>query len=128
MPKFMCALFSLIVLLIAANCSNDKAMPAEYHVSALPQPNDVQVTINDGVTAVSWQIGVSEKVTGFVVTFTDEFGIDRDRSVADPAARSFEDDGSLSLQSGAGYVVRVRAVDSHDFWGRPSEPLTLNVP
>ena len=128
MPRSMRPLFSLIMLLIAANCSNDTSMPAEYHVSALPQPNDVQVTINDGVTAVSWQIGASEKVTGFVVTFTDAFGIDLDRSVLDPTARSFEDDGSLLLQSGAGYVIRVRAVDSQDFWGRPSEPFTLTVP
>ncbi len=128
MLKIMQLLLSSALLLAASSCSNDKEMPAQYHSGLLPQPTGVEVTLENGVVSVSWQIASTENVVGFVVSFTDPSGISETKSVEDSAARSYEDDGSLSLESGSGYLIHVWAVDESDFFGQKSEPFTLIVP
>ena len=128
MLKIMRHFFIIALAVTTASCSNDKELPAQYHRGLLPQPSDVEATVEDGAATVSWQIASAENVVGFVVSFTDPSGISETKSVEDPAARSFEDDGSLSLESGAGYLVHVWAVDQRDFFGPQSDPFTLIVP
>ena len=128
MLKIMQLLLSIALLLVAASCSNDKEMPAQYHSDLLPQPSEVEATVENGVATVTWQIATAENVIGFVVSFTDPSGISKTKSVEDVAARSFVDDGSLSLESGSGYMIHVWAVDEHDFFGQKSDPFTLIVP
>ena len=128
MLKIMQLLLSIALLLAAASCSNDKEMPAQYHSGLLPQPSEVEATVENGVATVTWQIAAAENVVGFVVSFTDPSGISETKSVEDAGARSFGDDGSLSLESGSGYLIHVWAVDERDFFGQKSDPFTLIVP
>ena len=128
MLKIMQLLLSIALLLAAASCSNDKEMPAQYHSDLLPQPSEVEATVENGVATVTWQIATAENVIGFVVSFTDPSGISEAKSVEDAAARAFVDDGSLSLESGSVDMIHVWAVDEHDFFGQKSDPFTLIVP
>ena len=115
-----------LVALVA--CSNDAEMPSQYHRDLLAQPTDVQAEVEEGIVSVSWQMATAENVAGFVVSFTDASGGMETKSVSDPEARTFVDDGSLSTESGTVWQIRVWAVDARDFFGPQSEPLILEVP
>ena len=121
-------LFAATVLVALVACSNDTEMPSQYHRDLLARPTDVQAGIEEGVVSVSWQMVTADNVAGFVVSFTDASGGMETKSVPDPQARAFVDDGSLSTESGTVWQIRVWAVDARDFFGPQSEPFILEVP
>ena len=121
-------LFAGTALVALVACSNDAEMPSQYHRDLLAQPTDVQAGIEEGVVSVSWQMVTADNVAGFVVSFTDASGGMETKSVLDPQARAFADDGSLSTESGTVWQIRVWAVDARDFFGPQSEPFILEVP
>ena len=116
------------LLAALAACSNDTEVPAQYHLDLLAQPSGVQATVEDGIVNVSWQMDSADNVAGFVVRFTDASGGMETKSVTDPAARAFVDDGSLNVESGAVLQIHVWAVDAGDFFGPQSEPFVLELP
>ena len=118
------ALGSLLVT--AGGCSNDAELPTAYHRNYLAMPTDVEVSLSDGNVEVSWQIASTENVATFVVSFTDATGSLETRSVADPAARSYVEDG-LNTESGSIIEVQVRAADENDFLGPPSVAVSLTI-
>ncbi len=120
--------FAGTVLVALGACSNDTEMPSQYHRDLLAQPTDVQAEVEEGIVSVSWQMATAENVAGFVVSFTDASGGMETKSVPDPQARAFVDDGSLSTESGTVWQIRVWAVDARDFFGPQSEPFILEVP
>jgi hypothetical protein len=116
-----------VLLAIAPGCSNDVEMPTPYHRDYLAQPTDVEASVDGDMVQVSWQIASAENVATFVLSFTDPTGSVQTRSVADPAARSYED-ASLNIESGSIYLVQVQAVDQDNFFGPSSAADSLLVP
>jgi hypothetical protein len=124
----LCHLLSTcgVVLLVAA-CSNDVELPTNYHDSHLAQPGPVQSSLVDDTINVAWQMATLENVTGLVLSFTDTTGAETTRFVDDETTTSYTED-SLSLESGATWVIRMWAVDDLGFFGPRSVADTLMVP
>ncbi|MDP6076921.1 MAG: hypothetical protein QF638_01925 [Acidimicrobiales bacterium] len=115
-----------LLLITALGCSNDTELPTAYHQGYLAMPTDVEVSLNSGNVEVVWQIESTENVTAFVISFTDATGGVETRSVEDPDARSFVEDG-LNTDSGTVIQVQVRTADENDFLGPLSAVVTLTI-
>ncbi len=123
----MAAVFGGTVLLAAAACSNDVELPSNYHEGRLATPEQVTSNLADGELTVEWQLSPLDNVTGLVVSFTDTTGAETTRFVDDKTTTSFVE-SSISLDSGATWVIRLWAVDDLGFFGPRSVADTLMVP
>ena len=118
--------FVSAALVMFLGCSNDVDSPTSYHLGYLAMPTDVEVSLNGSRVEVTWQIESEDNVAAFVVTFTDATGSVETRSLRDPTARSFSDNG-LTTESGSVIQVRVRAADTVDFLGPQSVAVSLTI-
>jgi hypothetical protein len=115
-----------LLLIMALGCSNDAELPTAYHKNYLAMPTDVEVSLSRSNVEVIWQIESIDNVVAFVVSFTDVTGSVETRSVEDPDARSYSEDG-LNTDSGSIIQVQVRAADENDFLGPLSAVVSLII-
>ena len=115
---------ALALLVAVSGCSNDAELPTAYHQGYLAMPTDVEVSLSRGDVEVIWQMESTENVAAFVISFTDATGSVETRSVEDPDARSFVEDG-LNTDSGSVIQVQVQAADESDFLGPLSAIVSL---
>lgn len=116
-----------VFLLGVCMCSNEAEKPLPYHIDYLAQPTDVQAGIdNNGRLHVSWHMDSVAHVKHFVVGVMDSTGAERTLPVLDPQATSYTD-STLTILPHSIYLVRVWAVDDHNFFGPPSAPDSLIV-
>ena len=82
---------------------------------------------DEGTLTTSSQMPTLENVTGLVRSFTDTTGAETTRFVEDETNTSYVEN-TISLDSGATWVIRLWAVDDLGFFGPRSAADTLMVP
>ena len=113
--------------LLVVACSNDVELPTNYHDGRLAAPEQVTSNLTDGTLTIEWQMPTLENVTGLVLSFTDTTGAETTRFVEDETNTSYVEN-TISLDSGATWVIRLWAVDDLGFFGPRSAADTLMVP